>query len=109
MSIKYFDFSEDDLEGLDENELFKLTLERISEFSPNKLIEFIGDCLFRLDCAMEGFYDATEMTPSDVLCAKNLNRSIQTLTYVEHWLKNNTEYIEDENELEQIISGDEDL
>lgn len=109
MSIKYFDFSEDDLDGLDENELFKLTLERILEFSPNKLIEFIGDSLFRLDCAMEAFYDATEMTPSDVLSAKNLNRAIQTLTYVEHWLKNNTEYTEDENELDQIISGDDDL
>jgi hypothetical protein len=108
MSIKYFDFSDDDIEGLDDNELFKLSLERILEFSPNKLLEFINDTIIRLDCAMEGYYDASSMTPSDVLSAKNLSRSIQTLTFVEHWVKNNVDFFEEED-IENIISNDEDL
>lgn len=92
--MNFFDFKEEDIENLDNNEIFNLTMKHIENFDAEKLCEFINDAIIRTEHVIEGYTEASVMTPIDVLSFKNLCRCSETLTLVEHWIKTNSQEIE---------------
>jgi len=89
--VNFFDFKESDIENLDNNELFQLSLRAVEEFSVEKILDFINDIIFRSEIIIEGFMEANVMTPGDTLALKNLCRCSESLALVEHWIRKNAQ------------------
>jgi hypothetical protein len=102
--MNFFDFSDEDLENLDNNEIFQLSLKSIEEFSFDKILLFINDAVLRTEIIIEGFTEATVMSPSDTLAFRNLCRCSESLTLVEHWIKTNLQT----QEMNEILDNSND-
>ena len=104
--MNFFKFKEEDLENLDSNEIFNLSLRSVEESDAEKIYAFINDTIIRTESIVEGYTDANVLTPNDVLAFKNLCRCSETLALVEHWIKTNMQQAENELILD---SSNEDL
>ena len=104
MSNSFFNFDPEDLENLDNNELFELSLKSVEEFSSEKIIDFINEIVVRTEIIIEGYTDASVLSPSDVLAFRNLCRCSESLTLVEHWIKTKMQ----NTEINQILDNSND-
>ncbi len=104
--MNFFEFKEEDLENLDSNEIFNLSLKSVEQFDAEKIYAFINDTIIRTENIVEGYSEANVLTPNDVLVFKNLCRCSETLALVEHWIKTCMQKVENDLILD---SSNEDL
>ena len=104
--MNFFEFKEEDLENLDNNEIFALSLRSVEQFDAEKIYAFINDTIIRIESIIEGFTEASVLTPNDVLAFKSLCRCSETLALVDHWIKTSMQKIENDIILD---SSNEDL
>jgi hypothetical protein len=79
----------EDLEEMDYNQIFEQSMNAVAEFSPEKLCEFISDVAFKLEFLTEGYAEANVLNPQDVLAFKNINKALETLLFIDNWIKVN--------------------
>jgi hypothetical protein len=104
--MNFFEFREEDLENLDNNEIFALSLRSVEQFDAEKIYAFINDTVIRTESIIEAYTEASVLTPNDVLAFKNLCRCSETLALVDHWIKTSMQKVENEIILD---SSNEDL
>jgi hypothetical protein len=66
-----------------------MSMKVTSEFSPEKLLEFISDKIYRLEIILDGYFEANVMNPQDTLAMKNLYSSLECFYFIENWIKLN--------------------
>jgi hypothetical protein len=94
--MNFFEFKEEDLENMDHNEIFNLSMRSVEQFDAERIYLFINDTIAKTETIIEGYTDASVLTPNDVLAFKNLCRCSETLALVEHWIKTKMQNMEDD-------------
>lgn len=109
MKNNYFNF--ENIENLDANQIFELSMQRVEEFAVEDILDFINDNITRIDYILDGYHEANVLNPSDALAHITLSKSLQSLCLLEHWIRKNfnKEIDEDEDDEDDFLEQDDEL